>query len=173
MSPSSPEGGAMTRSIGLMISIMLFFGASVLTCAQTHSRTLVIENVGVADHLIIPMVISNSSAGIVSGRQIILQDTGSDFDMVRSHVVSADTFEKMIKHVQKAEDDGDKSLKEFGTLRFVILSDGKTAQAILLGRENGIRLLKSLGSVTGPGTLRKSLTNLRDEVTTATGPNKP
>ena len=111
----------MIRRIELMISIMLFFGASGLCCAQSHLRTLVIENVGVADHLIIPMVISNSDAGIASGRQI------------------------------------------------VILSDGKIVQAIFIGRENGIKLLKSLESIPGPAALKKSFTNLCDEVATATG----
>lgn len=156
----------MTRRIKFVILIALLFGASLLACAQSHIQTLVIENVGVSDHAIIPIVISNSDAGIASGRKIVLQDSG--LDVVVTHVVSADAYSDIVEPVQKAGDDGNKSLKTFGSLRFVVMSDGKILRSIFLVRENGIKMLIALESIAGPSALQKDLAYLRYQLTTVT-----
>ncbi len=157
----------MTRRIAFIFGFTLFLGVGAFGRAQSRPLTLVIENVGVSDEVIIPIVISNSETGIASGRKIILEDTG--LDVVVTHVVSADAFSRIVDPIQKAEDDGTKSLKAFGTLRFVILSEGKIVRSIFLGRENGIKILVSLESIAGSGVLQKDLAYLRYQVTTVAG----
>ncbi len=156
----------MTRRFACTILIALLFGANVLSSAQSQSQTLIIENVGVSDEAIIPIVVSDSDAGIASGRKIIHQDIG--LDIIVTHVVSADICSHIVEPIKKTEDDGTTSLKSFGTLRFVIVSDGKIVRSIFLGRENGIKMLVSLESIAGPGALNKDLAYLRYQITTAT-----
>jgi len=144
----------------LVIVILGFIGAQPPRGVADRPETLIIENVGVADRLITPMVISTSQAGLDSGRATILRDNG--VSLVVSHIASSSTMRTYAREVESVHSDKNEALQAFGTLRFVLHDSSQ--KVILLRRTHAVTLLRSLEANAGTDALRKDLIYLRYQV---------
>ena len=129
---------------------------------QVQIPVLVIENVGNSDRAIIPMVISSSEDGLVAGRAIALRDTGQS--KVQTYVIPMRLVLQFVKSIPMTKGEGSDSLKSFGTIRFVIVLDGKVEQSMFARKEHAIEILRSLESLAGHGAVQDDLADLRGQL---------